>query len=248
MELDWSTFALEILNFMILLWILKRFLYKPVLDVIARRKAGIEQVLGDARRLKQDAQSLREQYERRVAEWQQERDKARSQLDEELAAERTRLQGQLRASLEQDRERAVALEQRRLDDLSRQTEETALTHAAGFASRLLSSVAGPDVERRIIDLAVQALLAIPEARQEEIRRALPADVVAKISTAFPMAQAQREAVGQALQRVVGRPVACDYSQNPALKAGMRISMDAWVLGANLEDELKSFVQAASHGD
>ena len=37
MELDWSTFALEIINFLALLWILKRFLYRPILAVVAER-------------------------------------------------------------------------------------------------------------------------------------------------------------------------------------------------------------------
>ena len=42
MEVDWTTFALEIINFLILVWILKRFFYHPVLDIIARRRICIE--------------------------------------------------------------------------------------------------------------------------------------------------------------------------------------------------------------
>ena len=51
MELSWSTFILEAINFLVLVWILKRFLYKPVLDVIERRKAGIEKIQADAKAL-----------------------------------------------------------------------------------------------------------------------------------------------------------------------------------------------------
>ena len=50
MQLDWSTFILEILNFLILVWILKRFLYKPILTMIAERKAAIEQTLATSER------------------------------------------------------------------------------------------------------------------------------------------------------------------------------------------------------
>jgi F-type H+-transporting ATPase subunit b len=42
MELDWTTFALEIINFLALIWILKRFLYRPVLATLGQRRAGIE--------------------------------------------------------------------------------------------------------------------------------------------------------------------------------------------------------------
>ena len=41
MELSGSTFVLEIINFLILVWILKRFLYKPVLGVIAKRRKSM---------------------------------------------------------------------------------------------------------------------------------------------------------------------------------------------------------------
>lgn len=40
MQIDWTTFVLEIVNFLALVWLLKRFLYTPVLDVLARRRAG----------------------------------------------------------------------------------------------------------------------------------------------------------------------------------------------------------------
>ena len=55
MELSWSTFALEIVNFLVLVWILKHFLYKPVMDVIARRRADIESTLADAKTAQDEA-------------------------------------------------------------------------------------------------------------------------------------------------------------------------------------------------
>ena len=45
MEFNWTTFSFEIINFLILVWILQRFLYKPVTNAIARRKAAIESQL-----------------------------------------------------------------------------------------------------------------------------------------------------------------------------------------------------------
>ena len=40
MELDWTTFVLEVINFLVLVWILRRYLYRPVLNTLAARKAG----------------------------------------------------------------------------------------------------------------------------------------------------------------------------------------------------------------
>ena len=74
MELDWTTFVLELFNFVVLIWILKRFLYQPVLDVIERRRLNIENTLAEADNRQREANALREQYEQRLADWEQDHD------------------------------------------------------------------------------------------------------------------------------------------------------------------------------
>ena len=48
MQIDWTTFALEILNFLVLVWILKHFFYQPVLAVLDKRRASVEKETADA--------------------------------------------------------------------------------------------------------------------------------------------------------------------------------------------------------
>ena len=113
MELSWSTFLLEIINFLVLVWILKRFLYRPVLDVIARRRAGIEGQLADARQLHDEAEALKAEYENRLAERDRERQQARDVLARELDEERARQLAALQAELVQEREKAEVADSRR---------------------------------------------------------------------------------------------------------------------------------------
>ena len=48
MQFNWSTFVLEIINFVVLVWILKHFLYRPVLSLLEKRREKIEQSLSAA--------------------------------------------------------------------------------------------------------------------------------------------------------------------------------------------------------
>jgi F-type H+-transporting ATPase subunit b len=104
LELNWSTFILEMINFLILIWILKRFFYKPVLDVIARRRAGIDETLANAQSLHDEAKELQKQYENRLADWDQERREARKTLDDKIQVERQRQMSALQNTLEEERE------------------------------------------------------------------------------------------------------------------------------------------------
>ena len=44
MHIDWSTLALQTINVLILVWILARFLFRPVREIIAKRQAKADAI------------------------------------------------------------------------------------------------------------------------------------------------------------------------------------------------------------
>lgn len=241
------TFVLELINFLVLIWILNRFLYRPVMNVIAQRKAAIQKTLSDAEVTRSAAQALQIQYENRLTEWEQEREKARAQLHEEVNSERTRLLQDLRNDLMREREKAAAVDQRRMKDFMQQAETTAIVQGRTFASRLLSRVAQPELERRIVDMVMQDLPHLPDSQMQNIR-ADPgtAALSINITSAYPLDKAQREALCQSCRALIGREVTCEFLEDRNLIAGVRISVGSWVLRANVEDELSFFAESLRH--
>jgi F-type H+-transporting ATPase subunit b len=244
-ELNWSTFVLEIINFLVLVWILKRFLYRPVLEVIARRRAGIEQTRAEAGRLHEEAQQLQSQYQNRLAEWDRERRAAREELSRELEAERARRLQILAEELAQERARAAVVEQRRHDEQRRQLEQTALAQGAQFAVRLLALAPGPQLQESLLALLLQQLGTL----QTEQREALRSDAGAaagriRVTSAYSLDGPVRERLQQALDGLIGAPVAVQFDEDRDLLAGVRISVGAWVLQANVKDDLAGFARMA----
>jgi F-type H+-transporting ATPase subunit b len=248
MELSWSTFALEIVNFLILVWILKRFLYKPVLGVIARRRAGIESLLAQAREERADAQALKGDYESRLTAWDRERAGARESLAAELEQRRSQELAALRNELEQQREKARVGEARRRADAQREMAATAVALGARFATRLLEQGACPEVESRLVELTIGALGRLPPERLAALRntRAMaPEEIV--VATAFPLADDQGRRLEARLREVTGLDVPVRFELDDSLLAGLRITAGAWVLGMNLRDELQGFAETADAG-
>jgi len=243
MELNWSTFILEIINFLVLVWILKRFLYKPVLEVIARRRAGIEKTLATARALHDDARKLQEQYEGRLAAWEKERQQARNALAGELEIERARRMTELQDTLEQVQQQARVAEARRREDTVQRLEEAALGQGARFATRLLEQAAGPDIENRLVDLAIGELGRLPADQTATLREGAgrPPEAIL-VSSAFPIDQDRKQRLGQTLAGITGTQIPLRFEQDAELLAGVRITFGAWVLGANLRDELEGFTE------
>ncbi|MCP5348050.1 MAG: F0F1 ATP synthase subunit delta [Gammaproteobacteria bacterium] len=245
MELSWSTFVLEIINFLVLVWILKRFLYRPVLDIVDKRRQSINDELQQARQQRDEADRLKGEYENRLADWEQERQQLRDKLAEELDEERSRQLTALQEQLRSEQEKAAVSEQQRRAETSRQTELQALQQASGFAARLLQEASGPELETRLVELVLRDLDALPGDQLESLQTQW-GDPPAKIdiTSAFTLPAQQRQGLETALQRVTGLTPQFSYNKDDSLLAGLQISIGAWVLNMNLRDELKGFAEFA----
>ena len=244
MELNWSTFVLEILNFLILVWILKHFLYKPVLNVISLRQAGIDQSLAEAAELREQSRQMQAQYENRLAIWDDEKSAARYKLRQELEQERSRLLKELEGELAAEREKATVREQRRLHETIRENERHALEQGSQFAARLLQRLADAHLEERLIELLLDDLATLDKARIQAIRASISHDTPAEVCSAFAMESGQQERITKVLVQLLGYPPAVDFHTDPELGAGVRITIQPWLVHANLADELKSFADIA----
>ena len=108
MEFSWVTFLLEAINFLVLVWLLKRLFYAPVKRTIAKRQAAIEQTLQDAKEARREADELKSRYDGRLRDWETEKLEKREELAKELSAERERRMHELEALLAEERQKALA--------------------------------------------------------------------------------------------------------------------------------------------
>ena len=247
MELSWPTFFLEVINFLVLVWLLKRFLYKPVLEAIAQRKAAIDKTLSDAKDKEVGAQALVQQYQNRLADWENEKAKLRAGVVEEISAQRAQMLTALENSLKQEREKARVLEDRRLNELQNKAEEAGIARGVQFTARLLARAAGPELEARLVTLAVEDLPLLSNEQIKALRSvSQQAGLQVKVTSAFPLSAPQRSVIVQKLKEVTQDSVSVEFHEDSGLLAGLRISVGPWVLRANLEDELGFFADAISH--
>jgi F-type H+-transporting ATPase subunit b len=249
MEFNFSTFVLEIINFLILIWILQRLFYKPVLAVITRRKQYIDQTLAEAQSMKQQAEDLRHRYENRQNQWQQEKQAALRELHREIDAERKTQMDKLRADLEQERQKAKVTLTRLQQDIQRQAEKKALQNGARFAGLLLQQAAGPELEQRLCAMLLEHFTDLPEECRLCLQT-LDAEALVSIdvSSAYPLPAGLRQKLEQKLGALINRPDVFHYHQNPELIAGLRIDIGAWVMHANLQHELTGFAEIAHESE
>src|SRR5665811_2539985 len=90
MLIDWFTIGAQALNFLILVWLLKHFLYKPILNAIDAREKRIAKELADADAKKAEAQKEHDEFQHKNEEFDQQRAALLSKAKEDAQAERQR--------------------------------------------------------------------------------------------------------------------------------------------------------------
>lgn len=222
MHLDLSTFLLEIVNFLILVWLLRRFLYQPVSLAIAERQQQIAHSIDQARTLQARAEQLRSQYEARLSDWEAEKRRDREALRQELEAERQRALHEQEKMLAEEREKARVLLERQRHALESELEREALRLGRRFAARLLERLAGPELEMLLGRLLLEELSTLPTERLQALDRALEEVSHIEVDSVFPLPEELRTRIEQTFAARTRHPLTLTLRQDPRLIAGLRV--------------------------
>lgn len=229
MSFDWWTFGLQTVNFVILVWLLHRFLYKPVLRVVDARRAEIDKERAEAKRIQQEAQAELQRIRSEQSDTEAKREAV-------LAAARTEAEAQTAArrdQAERDAE-AVTTQARKL----LQTERD----AAADETRKIALDLGMDVARRLLQELPADLRA--EAWLDRIERHLntlePGDRDAllggqantgqlRIVGAIPFSTDSKERWRARLMGILGQDLEIDFAHDPDLIAGVELHFPGAIL-------------------
>ncbi len=134
MLIDWFTVGAQAINFIILVWLLKRFLYKPILDAVDAREKRVATELADADAKKAEAKKERDEFQHKNEEFDQQRAALLSKATEEAKAERQRLLGEARQAadaLSAKRQETLRSDAHNLSEaISRRTRAGSICHRA----------------------------------------------------------------------------------------------------------------------
>jgi F-type H+-transporting ATPase subunit b len=244
MLIDWFTVAAQLVNFFILVWLLKRFLYKPILDAIDARERRIASSLADAATNQKRAEEEREAFQAKNEELDQRRDQLLGKAREEAEAEAGRLLDEARQAafaLRAKRQDALAREQVRLnDEITRRTREEVFA----IARKTLMDLAGTSLEERISEAFTQRLRGLDAQAREGLAKALKApSQPVLVRSAFDLPAEQRASIRQALRETVSADIPVRFEAGPDVIGGIELSANGWKVGWSIAAYLGSLEKA-----
>ena len=241
MPIDWFTVVAQILNFIVLIWILKRFLYQPVLRTMEERQEAVRRSITDAAEEKQRATGERKVLEEERCRVMGQRDEELRRAREEAQRERSRLIGEARVEFEDSRSRWRAALQREQAEFQQELSAHARTEVIEIADRLLSDLADVDLQDRILHKFLTLLQLLGDDERERLRSSIQAAPTrsATVRSAFELSAERRATLQGAINQLLGDGVATDFEIKPALGCGIELSVDGQKIAWSIQDYLHS---------
>jgi F-type H+-transporting ATPase subunit b len=240
MLIDWFTVGAQALNFIILVWLLKRFLYKPILNAVDAREKRIAAELADADAKKAEAQKERDEFQRKNEEFDQQRAALLSKATDEAKAEHQRLLDDARKAadvLSAKRQEALRSDANTLNQaIRRRTQQEVFA----IARKALTDLATASLEERMSEAFTRRLVMIDGKAKEKIAAAVKtASGPAVVRSAFDLPEEQRAAIKKALNETFLAEVNVRFETAPDLISGIELTTNGQKIAWSIADYLAS---------
>jgi F-type H+-transporting ATPase subunit b len=240
MLIDWFTVAAQAVNFLILVWLMKRFLYKPVLHAIDEREKRIASELANADMKKSEAQKESDEFKHKYEEFDRQRAALLDKATDEANAERRRLFDQARkdaAALSFKLQDALRTQEHTLHQaISRRTQQEVFA----IARKALADLATTTLEERMGEMFSRRLREMDGQMKARVAEALKTDPhPAVVRSAFDLPAKQRAAIQNALNEIFSADIRVRFETAPDLISGIELTTNGQKVAWTLADYLMS---------
>ncbi len=239
MQIDGWTLALQAVNFLILIWLLRRFLYKPVKEIIEKRKALAEQAFVESARAKEDAEAARKRFEDGRAHLTQERQEMLKKVDEELERERGDVMDEARRQADRllESARAAVAEERQAAIAEIRAQATEL--AVDLASTLLSKSGSGTLNDIFLDRIEKHLRDLSESERERLKNDSAVDgAQLTVVTATPLAVTDQDRWRRRLGACLSQAERAEFATDPDIIGGAELRFPHSVIKFTWADQLE----------
>ena len=239
MGFHWVTFLAQILNLFVLVWLLKRFLYRPIVDVIAKRQAYIEDKVKNAEKASLAAQKQQEALARQAQEWQADRQKRLDAVYQEAEALKQEQTDQIRTE-------TTRLRQKMQDDLNREAlakeleiRNIMIQNFMTLSRQVLTDLSGIGPMAQGIELFKKKVESLPKSTLNTIRASIQKESVLTVATSEKLTKSEQQNLTDFVSETFG-DIPLKFTVRNDLILGIEMTVGETVLEWNLKSYLDLF--------
>jgi len=238
-QIDWFTFVAQIVNFLILIALLQRFLYKPVIKAMDEREERIANELEEARQKKVEAEQQEKELKQEKKDFESRKNELMEEAQEEIKNKRKEWMDDLRAEISDIRKRWIeSLENEREAFISHLKKETG-RQVVSLMHQVLVDLSEQSLEEQTLKHFLQKLEQLDEKEQHRLRETIEQLKTkrATILSSFELGKVQKKQLGESLNNISGAKLEYEYKRSKDLGFGLEVRINGWQLGWNMKTYL-----------
>lgn len=240
MLIDWFTVAAQIINFVILVWLLKRFLYQPILRAIDAREEKVKTQIQEAETKEADAERERDEFRRKNEEFEAERESMLNEAEEDAREKRRALLEEAREEARDLRERLEKAIREEKADLYREVVERTQREVFNLTRKVLRELASQSLEEHMSKNFLRRLQGLEGDKRRQLAEALneaPQEVTVK--SAFELPDTQQKDIESALAEVASEKIDCRFVTEPEKIGGIELTAGGYKMAWSVDDYLST---------
>lgn len=248
MELDGFTVIAQMVNFIILVLLLKHFLYGPIVRAMQSREQKIRDQLQGAEAKTAEAEQQMQNYAQLQRELEDKRESLLEEAMHEVRAQQTEQMESLRQEIAATRTRWHEEVEYEKNNFLNQARMGIGQQACTVAAKILQDLAGVELEQQVVARFIHHLEELADAERDELQGLLQACKEPTVISSFSLDQGQQQQLQQHLQTIRGKELSLTFNTDTNLLCGIALQLDdhkvAWNMGdylGRLEHELLSLL-------
>jgi F-type H+-transporting ATPase subunit b len=238
MLIDWFTVFAQIVNFLALIWMLKIFLYKPILKVIADRQNEISAQLNEAKLKKVEADAEHETFRKKNVEFDQQKVEKIKKITEETEQFREKLTSEVKVDAEKQKTKWYTSLENEKDEVFHDLSNRIQTEILSIARKTIVDLSEGSLEEHIVDVFLQRVNKMTKKEKEDFISDLGPDSL-QIKTNSDLNEVFREKIKKTLQSVFEKEIEVTFTASSDLIAGIELMSKGKKMSWNIADYLSS---------
>ena len=237
MTIDWTTVLFQVINFIVLVFLLRKFLYGPIVSIMEKREQEILERETHAKQQSLKAKQTEEDYQNRIDTFEREKENHVQQMHHEVQQKKQKL-------LLKSKEEISLLQKQWKNEVQHEAKHYMVElrdqiskHACNLAKKALSDLADASLESLVLDVFIKKLNALNDQESVKMKQSLEQENRGHLKSTFKLSTKQQEAVEKTLHQLTNVPITLSYSQDHTLGCGYVLELKGYRMSWNTKHYL-----------
>lgn len=240
MQINWFTVIAQLVNFLVLVWLMKKYLYKPILDAINKRESKIAAELADAKSKVSAAKKEQTEFQQKNEAFDANKKKMMDQATADTEKERQKLMYKAQKDAEDLQNKIEKASKEQQENLHADVVQKTQQQVLSIAKQALAQLASTTLEEQAVQVFIGKIKSLSAKEKTKFNDAFhSATSPVSVKSAFTLSNKEQKSIKTAIADLLGEKIDYEFETHPTTISGIELAANGYKLSWNFSAYIDS---------